>query len=215
MISVIMPTMWRSHRTVSLINSICASDHVDELIIIDNDVSARPKFDIDSKVVLLEQDQNIYVNPAWNLGVSKSKNDFLCIINDDISLDFDYGIPLVQEFLNTKGSVVGIHPASYNLSPGDITIGVMPGHHIGHGWGCCMFMMKDDWVPIPEKYKIWYGDNWVVNNLKNAYSLLKAVQTEMQTTSGSVELSDIINEDKKAWNEDCKHTSRNQGFIYL
>lgn len=195
--SVIMPTMWRSHRTVSLIDDLCLSDHVDELIIIDNDPSVRPKFDIDSKVCLHEQKENIYVNPAWNLGVKKANNLLLCIINDDLNIDFDYGICLVEEFLNDRGNVIGLHPGSYKMDPKDTTIGVMPGHYIGAGWGCCIFMRKDDWVPVPEEYKVWYGDNWIVNNSKNAFSLLKAVQGELQTTSSSSEFLSVVKDDMK------------------
>lgn len=200
--SVIMPTMWRSHRTVSLIDDLCLSDHVDELIIIDNDPSARQKFQMRRKITLYNQEENIYVNPAWNLGVKEADNNLLCIINDDINLDFDYGLCLVEEFLSEKGTVIGIHPGSYKMDPNDTTIGVMPGHYIGAGWGCCIFMRKDDWVDIPEDLKTWYGDNWIVNNSKNAYSMLKAVSTEMSTTNNSISNIDEIQEnDAKIWKE--------------
>lgn len=202
MFSVIMPTMWRSHRTVSLINTLCASDNVSELIIIDNEPNSRPNFDIDSKVRIYEQKENIYVNPAWNLGVEKAGNLFLCIINDDITLDFDHGISLVKEFLNNEGAVIGIHPNSYEINEDDVTIGVTPGDYIGDGWGCCIFMRKDDWIPVPDKYKVWYGDNWIANNSKSVYSLLKAVQTEMQTTSSAPDIIPVVKEDVKTFDNE-------------
>lgn len=197
--SVIMPTMWRSHRTISLINTLCASDYVDELIIIDNDVTARPEFDIDSKVVMLEQKENIYVNPAWNLGVKESKNDYLCIINDDITLNFGYGMVLVESFLKHEKAVIGIHPQSYSY-PHDGGVGILVGHFVGNGWGCCMFMHKDNWVDIPNDIKIWYGDNWIVNHHDKHYSLIKKVETEMQTTSGSIEMNPVIQNDINLFN---------------
>ena len=37
-----------------------------------------------AKVQRLEQDNNIFVNPAWNLGVEQAKNENICICNDDV-----------------------------------------------------------------------------------------------------------------------------------
>ena len=53
-----------------------------EIIIIDN---APTDFFYDNeKVVTLKQEENIYVNPSWNLGVEESDYDKFIIFNDDI-----------------------------------------------------------------------------------------------------------------------------------
>lgn len=199
MYSVIMPTMWRSQRTAPLLDVLQNSEFVDEVIVIDNEVSSRPDIEFGDKVKLLDQEDNIYVNPAWNLGVKESKNKYLCIINDDISLDFDFGMPLITEFLQNTKSVIGVHPLSYRMHPNDYTFNVSKGHYIGHGWGCCMFLRKERWVDIPHDIKIWFGDNWIAKEYTNNYSFLKAIQTEMQTTSSSPDLKSIIKDDIKSF----------------
>lgn len=195
-LSVIMPTMWRSKRTESLLEMICESDDVSEVIIIDNDKESRPNIDFNSKVVLLEQEENIFVNPAWNLGVEKSKEDYLCIINDDISISCDNLFKAMLQVLKHI-PCVGVHPNSYEYEDEDLAL--VAGHAIGRGWGCCIFLDKSKWVPIPDDLKIWFGDNWIVKNYKDCASFLYPVRTEMSTTSNADELKDVIKKDIETW----------------
>lgn len=198
MFSVIMPTMWRSYRTVSLINSICSSTVVSELIIIDNNPKSRPRFDVDSKVVMIDQKENIYVNPAWNLGVKESNEDYICIINDDITMDCESVFPYVLNAVK-KIPCIGIHSSSYNYKGAEILMTV--GHDIGRGWGCCMFLDKRKWVDIPEQIKIWFGDNWIVKTYQDCASIVTSISTEMSTTSNDKQLSDVIKNDIEEWNK--------------
>ena len=74
MFSVIIPTMWRSMRLLGMLHRLYNSDDVDEIILIDNDKDSRFSFE-NKKIKILEQDENIFVNPAWNLGVKEAKNE--------------------------------------------------------------------------------------------------------------------------------------------
>ena len=196
MISVVMPTMWRSDRTKDLIESLCSSECVSEVIIIDNDKDNRPDFEMPEKVVLLEQDQNIFVNPAWNLGVSESKEDHLCIINDDLTMDCESIFPTIKKLMNHI-PCIGIHSRSYSYEEDDVLM--FRGHDIGRGWGCCIFLDKNRWVDIPEQLKIWFGDNWIAKTYKECASVVFPIKTEMSTTSNSKDLSDIIKKDVEEW----------------
>ena len=191
MFSVIMPTMWRSDRTEGLLESLSNTPCVSEIIIIDNAKDNRPDVNFSDKVVLLEQDQNIFVNPAWNLGVSKSKEDYVCIINDCESI-----FPIMKELMNHI-PCIGIHSSSYSYEEDDVLM--VRGHDIGRGWGCCIFLDKSRWVDIPEQLKIWFGDNWIAKTYKECASVVFPIKTEMSTTSNSKDLSDVIKEDIKQW----------------
>jgi GT2 family glycosyltransferase len=84
--TVIIPTLWRSNFTIDLLTSYENCTYVDEILLIDNAVTARPQIDFSvyKKLRFLEQEENIYVNPAWNLGVNEAKNELIAISNDDI-----------------------------------------------------------------------------------------------------------------------------------
>lgn len=195
-VSVIMPTMWKSERTEALLNNLNSSSYVDEIIIIDNNRKKCPDLSDLSKVLYLPQDENIYVNPAWNLGVSISKNDHVCLINDDINMDtnrffeacFKYGKP-----------AIGMHSScwGYEKSP----ISLLKGHSLGRGWGCCIFLEKKYWVDIPEQMKIWRGDVWIIKKYPSVHSMIIKAGTEMETTSGRPEMTEIKKNDLKYWNE--------------
>jgi hypothetical protein len=198
MISVVMPTMWRSDRTEGLLNSLSDTDCVSEIIIIDNDRDQRPDISFPKKSVILDQDENIFVNPAWNLGVKESKEDYLCIINDDLSMNCKNSFPIMEELLEHI-PCIGVHSSSYSYEEDDVLM--VRGHDIGRGWGCCMFLDKSKWVDIPDNLKIWYGDNWIVANYKECASIVMPIKTEMSTTSNSKELNEVIERDRKEWNK--------------
>ena len=48
-----------------------------EIIVIDNNTLSNNKTQIiNEKLIILPQTENIFVNPAWNLGVNISKNEY-------------------------------------------------------------------------------------------------------------------------------------------
>lgn len=197
MFSVIIPTMWRSMRILGMLHRLYKSEYVDEIVIIDNDKQSRLFFD-NRKTKILEQEENIFVNPAWNLGVKEAKNDNICILNDDVTFDVNEVFSAATQVLSDHpSSCLGVHPVSYQ-GYGD-SIKVTEGSAIGEGWGCCIFLKKDNWVDIPDQLKIWFGDNWIVKNHDKCFSAAFRISTEMSTTSNSEELSDVIKKDIEGW----------------
>jgi hypothetical protein len=73
MISVIMPTMWKPEGVLERIKLIEEQPSVGEIIVIDNsnddDKANELLYTEFCKVTYMNNGENIYVNPSWNLGV--------------------------------------------------------------------------------------------------------------------------------------------------
>jgi hypothetical protein len=176
-----------------MLKDLDASDYIEEIIIVDNDASKCPGLSDISKLIYLPQKENIYVNPAWNLGVEISSCDHVCILNDDISFDVDTAFKVAIRNFKMGHTLVGLHQLSYDY----LDVSEMAGRF--YGFGCCMFLHKSDWTPIPDQLKIWYGDTWMINSFSSVSSVVIEVQTEMSTTSKSEDLSETISKDIFNW----------------
>jgi len=159
--SVIIPTMWCSDLIFKLLDILNDNDMVGEIILIDNDKSKRPpQITSTSKLRIIEQEQNIYVNPAWNLGVELSNYPNICISNDDLVWNVQL-LPLIFE--NIHLGIIGQATSNYFDGPSEIKIS-----HITErkwGWGCCFFLQKEQWIPIPPQLKVACGDDWLVSKI--------------------------------------------------
>lgn len=168
MISVVIPTMWKYKPFVNYLSHLCDVDVIDEIIIINNDIKAMP-IDVrlsHSKIKLINFDYNIYVNPAWNLGIELSCNDKICISNDDIMVDLKL-FQRVDNFLTKDIGLIGLCPGSadlhqYPVTDGTINISPWSGEHT-FGFGSFYFVHKENWNVIPDGLNIYYGDDWAFN----------------------------------------------------
>jgi hypothetical protein len=187
--SVIIPTLWKSDFILRLIEGLVANPYVYEIIIIDNNPKSRLNFDFHSlKIKLFEQEENIYVNPAWNFGVNNSSCENICICNDDII--FDSG--KLFEIISTKirlDTIFGCHPYCFNVNNIKHTFKSLKGHAIGEGWGCILFFKKNNYIPVPDELKIFYGDNWLALKIFMNYSFIFPINTKMSTSSSSIEFT--------------------------
>lgn len=176
MLSVVVPTMWKYFPFVSFINNLCKLEVVDDIILINNNRNETPhdNLRLTDKVRIVDTGDNLFVNPSWNLGVQMAKNDNVCIINDDVMVDFKLFI-LMDEFMtHNKESfgLAGIHPGDHNFGQIPFTDGSidiiawqedMTSSSAGmrFGLGTLFFVSKDKWVPIPDGLNFYYGDDWV------------------------------------------------------
>lgn len=180
MFSVIIPTMWYANAYLEkLLRNLQQSDLVGEIIIIDNNWLCEDKVNIDfSKAIVLSMPKNIYVNEAWNIGVSIAKYDNICISNDDLVWDVDC-LSIVANNLVNK--VIGMSTSNYNmdLPKGDLIVTKI--NERIWGWGCCIFLNKSNWVDIPKDLKIACGDDWIINH-NNAYAI-EGVNIEFENVS--------------------------------
>jgi len=211
--SVIIPTMWKAKQIlIPFLHKLCACEHVGEIIIVNNNANETPKLSYDPKIKLFNFDTNIYVNPAWNFGVTVSQYDRLCIANDDISFDTRIFEILEDKLLESAG-VFGICPGEANFNQPPITdksIDIMPwsGQHT-FGFGCLMFIHKLSWEKIPVGLDVYYGDNFIfdlqllkgktnylITNM-DFYTPFASTTSDPNITSGFLEKESIIYQDIK------------------
>jgi GT2 family glycosyltransferase len=87
--TVIIPVYNLAQKTNELLDSISNNEYKpNEIIIIDNgsveDIYGLVKSHSDLNINYIQLEENIGVNPAWNLGIKESKNNLLTILNNDI-----------------------------------------------------------------------------------------------------------------------------------
>ena len=196
-VSVIIPTLQKAVELDSLVRDCAAHPAVLEVIVVNN--AAAPLAWDHAKVRVLAQGENIYVNPAWNLGAREAKGEVLAILNDDISFDrlpFD---EVCRWLANPLIGLIGAHASSY-----DGTVSgrprLRPAYHRPRGYGIAMFLRRNSYVPIPEDMKIWFGDDWLFSRQKgwNMTLLGVPIHTDMSVTSISPRLAPIIAADEEA-----------------
>jgi hypothetical protein len=184
-IDVIIPTMWKENNFCDYVKHYIQSDHIRKIIIVDNNHTQRPKSDIlyHQKIELVSYRKNIYVNPAWNEGYYRSDSDIMCILNDDISVDnsiFEYMSNLdFSEIdiigVHLKGSVDNYHIVEHPDQKEElIRLKVDKTKPIGgqsYAFGVCMFIKRSSYRTIPSLYKIWYGDDYLIQRCENIFTL--------------------------------------------
>jgi glycosyltransferase involved in cell wall biosynthesis len=194
--SVIIPTLWKSNRIGKLLFSLIECEFVDEIILIDNAGKFFEYFEALDKVKLVQVEENIYVNPAWNLGVKIAKNNCIAILNDDINFN-----PNIFEITTDIEGIVGQasdnYHKEYEENPYITTlVGTRP-----WGWASFFITQKKYWLPIPEQLRIWYNDDWIVQINPNPKWILHnfTVKTEMSTTIGEGKFEDVKQQDREYW----------------
>ena len=197
--SVIIPTLWKSNRIHKLLSDLIKCQYVDEIILIDNAGKFFEYYEALDKVKLVQVEENIYVNPAWNLGIKIAKNDLIALVNDDINFDTNIFGVIDENVLNRFG-IVGMGEGNYkeeiDETKGPYLDVWQPGVN-DWGWGCMILLNKKNWIDIPEDIKIWYGDNIIkdVNPSPKACLRNFKVETEMSTTSDEKEWDDVKKKD--------------------
>jgi hypothetical protein len=202
MIEIVLPTMWKSDKIFEMIHRYIGNPNIYRIHIIDN----TNEFDVyyplginSKKVKVYSFEENTYVNPAWNFGVSKCKEDsIICLANDDIEFNaeiFDFIISHKSEL-----GIIGMDKDNYknNINNGKKIID-MQNHD--YGWGCLIFILKKDWINIPNELKVFYGDSFMFHNVKVLCKKLSGffIDTNMSTTSSSSFVMDIHKSDIDNW----------------
>lgn len=205
--SVIIPTIQKAWSiTKMLLESILKDNLVGEVILINN--GGPPINLVDGKLKIVNLQENIFVNPAWNLGVSLAKFDNIALVNDDIILPNN----IFGKIVNLEGyGIVGCNP---ELATTDETfeefdcevngikeIGDRPNH-----FGVFMVFRKDKYIPIPDKYKIWCGDDWLISKNKNNGVLNTKIKIKECATTNLPEFHNRKHLDLKIYEEDLLTT---------
>ena len=198
MYSVIIPTMWKCARfnLGYTVDELCKHPLVGEVIIIDN-TDRIDEIKVDPKIRHILEGKNTYVNPAWNKGVELAKYDKLLILNDDIWMDWNI-LSILEPHLTLETGVIGM--AEENYTNPHTELGLEPITHRNGGFGCAMFLHKENYTPIPNEMKIWGGDDWLFvknrNRKKQNYKIVGfKIEGDIGVTSDAVELGPIKDND--------------------
>ena len=222
-VSAIIPTLWKAKEfTDHLVDVLIEDESVGEIIIIDN---APADFSYDNeKVVMLRQEENLYVNPSWNLGVEESYYDKFIILNDDITIPYNFVFEL-EGVLTADRGVIGIDAAavikvdSFSSKKStflDRKIELKPIENRDWGFGIVITGHKKSYYKIPENIRIWYGDDYLVqmNNKKGKINYVIddiPIFTMMSTTSDMEEFSEIKDIDNLMYDRFGKKKGKNNG----
>lgn len=197
-ISVIVPTMWRANDLFSkMIPFIVNSPVVCELIIIDNDSKLRPN-DIDfssEKIKFFDYGENIFFNKSMNTGVEESTGDIVCLLNDDVIFDPIIFQAISQNFDKETMGMISPHPAYFNRGEENLELikklTLVESERTLDGFGCCMFIHKENYEPIPQELVQHFGDVFLyeilkLRNKKNYYLHNWVMITPMRATTSVV-----------------------------
>lgn len=210
--SIVVPTMWKYPPFLDFLKDLVEFEHVDDIIIFNNNISSTPTDDVfdNPKIRLVNNLQNTYVNPPFNRGVEMAKNDDICLLNDDVIFDFKIFYH-VARVLNEHSGVVGISPGLAEFNQPPITSGAVkivpwqPGDHT-FGFGCLMFINRGWWIPIPDEFVLYYGDNWIFDTCvirkRQNYLITDALfYTPYATTCKDLEVAnDMLTQETAAFN---------------
>jgi hypothetical protein len=204
--SVVIPTIWKSDCINELLESYYACDNIFEVILIDNDWKNKPEFPTHKKLTYVQPNENIYVNPAWNLGIKISKCDKVIISNDDvlynINLFTDAILKLSTSFDKGNFGFLGMDFQNYSLEEDKKEL-MLKKHQNGMAWACVLALHKYSWHHIPEQLKIYYGDDFIRRkNSVNLFELygLKVKSKISSSADTSVDwVKSITDNDKIEW----------------
>jgi len=200
--SIIIPTLWRPATVSQLLESLQVSEHVHEVIVIDNCQSTRPALPEFSKVRIIDKGTNLFVNPSWNLGVKLARSESICICNDDILFPENLLGYMRHQRLQ---KVIGLHPSSYSKSRDEAPEPRLEeGAHIIHNWGSMLFLRKSQYQPIPDNLKVWWGDAWLAQEMGPARCVHTAIQTEHSVSAGASEFRSVKDADTELWLQSLK-----------
>lgn len=185
MIDIVIPTLWFPKDFEKSLKIYTSHPKVNKVIIIDNNRSQRPDFEIlnHEKIQIVSYGRNIFVNPAWNEGYYQAKSKILAIINDDINVSSDI-FDMVIDFDLKLGDLIGVNLRGYqdnykiddfiNTKEEIVKLNYKDQEPIGgQAWafGICMFMLKESYHIIPNLYQVWYGDDYLAQRAKNIYAI--------------------------------------------
>ena len=207
-VSAIIPTLWKAKEfTDHLVEVLVEDISVGEIIIIDN---APTDFFYDNKkVVTLKQEENIYVNPSWNLGVEESDSDKFIIFNDDIIIPYNFVSQLEYLLTEDKG-IVGIDARGViqvesfsrnNITFLDREVTLKSIVNRNWGFGIAFGGHRKSYHKIPENIRVWFGDDYLVQMNKELGKINYVVDdlpifTKMSATSDLEEFNVIKDIDR-------------------
>lgn len=211
-----IPCLLGAGHTKEAIESVV--NHPDTFVLlIDNGAEQAVKdvlgeYEDRDNVHVIHNPVNVYVNPAWNQilefflgGIA----DYLLIMNSDLILHKKWKKVLdltYQEFpdmipvpvISSDKGILNTPIATYSSYT-----------HIMEGPAGVLIILNKKHAqlvyPIPASIRVWFGDNWIFDRLRNHHYKTLILDNLLTYHSGSQNVSkvpgiaEIIEEDKRAW----------------
>lgn len=209
-ISIVIPTLQRRLDILeNLVKTLNSDDKVEEILIINNAV--KPIEFSYKKMRVITPDSNIYVNPAWNIGVKEASGEYIGLLNDDIIIADNFCSSLLSVLPKNFGvigytneSIIPVEKGEQIPQKADIIL--EKSDFIDFGFGICMFFKKEDYPVIPDNMKIMYGDCWIFDEYKKKGLQNYIIKGQKIFHLGSLTTSaktfnPVIDADKKAYNK--------------
>ncbi len=192
--SVIIPTLQRAKELHELVEMCAAHPRVLEVLVINN--APEPLSWESSKVRVLQQAENIYVNPAWNLGAREARGKYLAIINDDVLFDPALFVKVARVLRLPGVGMIGSGRECFEGNPG-ASLRLRPVFERPYMYGVTMFMRRSHYRPIPEQMRIFCGDDWLFQSqgAPNYRITGFMMHTEMSTTSDAPAFNPVKDDD--------------------
>lgn len=191
--SVILPTMYKIDYLYDTLSRLSSIPSIDEIILIENDDCLGEKF-LNEKIIYVKPYSNLFVNPSWNLGVKMSNNQYICLLSDDIVFDFEFVFDMLsnEDTLDICG-VLGLSEESFKDEIKYNNPYVAETSYRGYGFGCCMFMNKENYKFIPDELKILWGNHYLFCKQSKKNYVIKNLRTNLKVkTTSSLNIFDTI-----------------------
>lgn len=164
-VSVVIPTLQKNKELLdNLVRSLDSDISVSEIIVIDNSTKG---YSLESgKLRVIVPDENLFVNPSWNLGVREAKEQIVALLNDDITIPDSFCQTILSQMDESMG-VIGFHRDFIENTkeimpvPEATDLTLIPAKGRCGFFGIAMFFYKTSYIEIPEDIKIFWGDDWL------------------------------------------------------
>lgn len=206
-ISAVIPTILANGELLSnLIISLEKDVSVCEIIVVNNSGKKLPEID-SKKLKILDFGENLYVNKSWNVGVLQGRGEFFALINDDLILPENF-CSRVLPHLSIENGLYGFDKKyilkidSDEVVSNKFDISIKKADERKLYYGILMFGHRDNYFVIPDKLKIYCGDDYLFwKNQKNGKDNYKIsgcnVKHCHQLSSGKKEFSKIKTADSQ------------------
>lgn len=190
--TIVIPTMWKSEIIDQLLGECIKSKLITQIILIDNNHKIKRVTPSSNKITYINKNENLYVNPSWNLGLELSTNKNVIFCNDDVCIK---NIDTVLTEISKKNyDLIGFDIHNSNKNKNIVFTELNEESKRPNGFGTFFIVKKDKYIKIPDGIKIWYGDDIQFYGIKNkAMFNVPSVVFEMsKTVKSSSEFKNVI-----------------------
>lgn len=159
-LTLVIPTLWKVSTFPKRIMSLVEKSVISQIIIIDNNPAESVHLS-HPKIKILSPGANIYVNPAWNLGMQHASSRFSCLLNDDIDATeelLEYAVSILNSDDNNHIGIIGMDWSKEDKVLDDRVVRWRTNNH----FGAAMFFRTKEYSPIPSSLRIWCGDDYLL-----------------------------------------------------